>query len=343
MYLELLNERNLPPLQGREDMLKILQEEEYGFLPPAPEALTWEIKHNVVPRFCGNKASFDRVTLRYTLHGKTNEFPVSCVIPTKSGKHPFFVMANFRADVPDRFMPTEEIVDHGFAVLSFCYEDVTKDNADWTDGLAGILYPDGTRHNPTDPGKIAMWAWAMQRVMDYAQTLEQLDQSTAVACGHSRLGKTALLAAATDSRFTHVHSNDSGCGGAAITRQKIGETVAEICKRFPYWFCENYQKYIDRESEMPFDQHYLVACVAPRYVSIHSAMEDTWADPLSELLTCIAASASYAPYQTAGFVWDDRAFEPELTFGSGSIGYYLRPGTHYFSRRDWLDLIDFLG
>ena len=88
----------------REDMLKVLQEEEYGFLPPAPEDLTWEIQKNVVPRFCGNKATYDRVTLRYTLCGKTGEFPVSCVIPNKPGKHPFFVMPNFRADVPDRFM-----------------------------------------------------------------------------------------------------------------------------------------------------------------------------------------------------------------------------------------------
>jgi hypothetical protein len=342
MYLELLKERNLPPLRSREEMLQILQEEEYGFLPPAPEALTWEIKQNVVPHFCGNKASYDRVTLRYTLHGQTKEFPVSCVIPKKSGRHPFFVMANFRPDVPDRFMPTEEIVDHGFAVLSFCYEDVTKDNAEWSDGLAGILYPDGVRHHATDPGKIAMWAWAMQRVMDYAQTLEQLDHSTAVACGHSRLGKTALLAAATDKRFTHVHSNDSGCGGAAVTRQKIGETVAEICKRFPYWFCENYKKYIDRENEMPFDQHYLVACVAPRYVSIHSAIEDTWADPLSELLTCMAASNAYVPYQLEGFRYAEQAFQPEITFHDGSIGYYLRPGTHYFSREDWHTLIAFV-
>ena len=342
MYLELLKERNLPPLQSREDMLKVLQEEEYGFLPPAPEDLTWEIKKNVVPRFCGNKATYDRVTLRYTLCGKTGEFPVSCVIPNKPGKHPFFVMPNFRADVPDRFMPTEELVDNGFAVLSFYYQDVTKDDADWTDGLAGILYPDGVRHNPTDPGKIAMWVWAMHRVMDYAQTLEQLDLNNAVACGHSRLGKTALLAAATDTRFTHAHSNDSGCGGAAITREKVGETVAEICKRFPYWFCENYQKYIDRESEMPFDQHFLIASIAPRYVSVNSAIEDTWADPLSEMLSCIAASEAFEGYQMDGFVYDERAFAPEITFGQGSIGYYLRPGTHYFSREDWHALFAFI-
>ncbi|MBQ2859273.1 MAG: hypothetical protein IJE82_02830, partial [Alphaproteobacteria bacterium] len=133
--------------------------------------------------------------------------------------HPFFVHVNFRDLNPDRYMPTEELIDNGFAVLSIYYNDVATDDGDFTKGLAGVLYPDGKRKTDTDCGKIAMWAWAAQRALDYAETIPQkLDMKRSVVCGHSRLGKTALLAGATDERFAFSYSNDSGCSGAAIAR-----------------------------------------------------------------------------------------------------------------------------
>ena len=341
MYVDILRKRNLPELQKRDDMLRILQEEEYGYIPPKPDYMTWDIKEDVVKRFCANKASYSQVTLHCEINGEIFSFPFACVIPKAEGKHPFFIHINFRPDVPDRYMPTEELVDNGFAVLSFCYQDVTKDNDDMTDGLAGILYPEGKR-KPTDAGKIAMWAWAAQRVMDYAQTVENLDLNCAIVCGHSRLGKTALLAAATDERFLCGYSNDSGCSGAAITRGKVGETVEDICKRFPYWFCENYLKYIGKESEMPFDQHFLIASIAPRLVCVGSAVEDRWADPNSEMLACIAASPAYKQYGMDGFEYEKHELKVGDVYHDGHIGYHMRGGTHYFSREDWLQLIHFI-
>ena len=183
-------------------------------------------------------------------------------------------------------MPTEELVDNGFAVLSFCYQDVASDDGDFTNGLAGLLFPDGNR-GPSDPGKIALWAWAAHRVMDWAETrTDALDLTQGVVCGHSRLGKTALLAAATDPRFAYAYSNDSGCSGAALARGTRGETVRDICQKFPFWFCENYLQYVDNENSLPFDQHDLIAAIAPRRVLIGSASEDTWADPLGTARLC---------------------------------------------------------
>ena len=180
----------------------------------------------------------------------------------------------------------------------------------------------------------------MQRLLDYAQTLpDVLDLNTAIACGHSRLGKTALLAAATDERFAFAYSNNSGCSGAAITRQKEGETVQNICTRFPYWFCENYQQYKNNEDAMPFDQHFLLAAIAPRYVLVGSASEDLWADPLAEQQCCVAASAAFEN----GFIGPDRPAEIGERFYDGDIGYHLRKGAHYFSREDWNGLISFVG
>ena len=271
MLDDILFKRKLPSLKSREEMLSLLLDEEYGRLPPNPEKLTFEVVDKpIVNRFCASKATLHKVIAKCILNGNEFSFPFYRTLPTAPGKHPFFVHINFRPDVPDRYMPSEELVDNGFAVFSFCYTDITSDNGDFTDGLAGILYHEGKR-NPNDAGKIAMWAWAAQRIMDYAVTLSDvLDLDRAVVCGHSRLGKTALLAAATDTRFTFAHSNDSGCSGAAITRGKVGEQAFDICKRFPYWFCENYLKYANNEHLMPFDQHWLIALAAPRPVYVAS-------------------------------------------------------------------------
>lgn len=336
---DIMTDRKIPELLPQKQMLSLMLENVYGFLPPKPNDMYFEISEKIIPNFCAGKATCDKVTAICSMGGKSFSFPFYITVPTNNKKHPFFVHINFRPDIPDRYQPTEELIDNGFAVLSFCYEDVTSDDGDFTNGLAGILYPDGIRKSLTAPGKIAMWAWAAQRVMDYAEKLsDSLDLASAIVCGHSRLGKTALLAAATDERFAFAYSNDSGCSGAAITRNKQGETVKNICDGFPYWFCENYKKYIDNEANMPFDQHFLVASIAPRKVLIGSASEDIWADPISEQLCCFAASPAFEK----GFDSPDRKAEIGEEFFSGDIGYHLRKGLHYFSREDWNKLIKFI-
>lgn len=336
MLNKLLRERNLPPLLSREEMLLILQKEVYGKIPSPPENISFTVEENYIPNFCAGKAICNKITAVCTIGTSVFSFPFYATIPTDDNKHPFFVHINFRDYVPDRYMPTEELVDNGFAVFSFSYNDVTTDNNDFTDGLAGVLYKNGKR-KPDDAGKIAMWAWAAHRVMDYAQTLEdKLDLNNSIVCGHSRLGKTALLTAATDCRFKFAYSNNSGCSGAAISRQKNGEQIKDIYTVFPYWFCENYKKYIDNEDAMPFDQHYLLASISPRNVLVGSASKDLWADPVSEQLCCLAASDCFEK----GFVCDKTA-EIGDEFFEGDIGYHLRDGLHYFSRTDWLKLIKF--
>ena len=333
-----LEQRGIPPLLDRQEMLDLLLREEYGYLPPAPDSIRWEIKRDQIRFFCAGKAKLHKVIADCRWGEKHFSFPFSWVEPTVEKKLPFFVHINFRSDIPDRYQPTEELVDNGFAVLSFCYKDISSDDGDMTNGLAGVLYPDGKREADS-AGKIAMWAWAAQRLMDFAYTLEdKLDLSCGIVCGHSRLGKTALLAAATDERFAFAYSNDSGCSGAAITRGKQGETVNDICRVFPYWFCENYKKYEDNEPSMPFDQHYLLAAIAPRYVLVGSAVEDIWSDPMSEQLACLAAAPAFAD----GMLDGDKEAEPGDVFFEGRIGYHMRRGAHYFSREDWLRLIAFV-
>lgn len=335
---EKINERKLPELRSKEEMLDLLLREEYGYIPPVPSEITFDVQNNYIPNFCAGKAESKKIIANCLIGDKTFSFPFYAVIPVKEGKYPFFIHINFRDDVPDRYMPSEELVDNGFAVFSFCYGDVTSDDGDFTNGLAGILYEIGKR-NPTDAGKISMWAWAAHRVMDYAYlNSEKLDLSCAVVCGHSRLGKTALLTAATDERFNFAYSNNSGCSGAAIFRGKQGETAENICDAFPYWFCENFSKYGNYEYEMSFDQHYLLASIAPRFVCVGSATRDLWADPVSEFLSCVAASKAFnKPFECA-----DRLPQVNDTWFNGDIGYHLREGLHYFCREDWNNLIKFI-
>ncbi len=341
MLQNILQDRQVPALLSRAEMLEIMQHEVYGCLPPKPDALAWTVQENFIPNFCAGKVTCQRVELTAMLGEQSFTFPFVAVIPKTLGPHPFFIHINFRPNVPDQYMPSEEITDNGFAVLSFCYNDVTTDNNDFENGLAGVLYKDGKR-GPHDAGKIAMWAWAAQRVLDYAEQEPRLDKSCVTVCGHSRLGKTALFCGATDERFTFAYSNNSGCSGAAITRDKTGETVEIITRAFPFWFCEAYQQYANREHEMPFDQHFVVASVAPRYAYVAGALEDTWADPYSEMLSCVAASPAYEAQGLKGFVCEDRLPVPGDRWHEGTIGYHLRAGEHYFGREDWNTVMDFI-
>ena len=337
MLKEMLEARKVPLLKSREEMLDIMQREVYGFIPDKPQKISFEKKEEI-SNFCCGKAVFNKITANCVINGREFSFPFYETLINDGKKHPFFVAINFRDSVPDMYMPIDEIVDGGFSVLSFCYKDITNDDGDFTDGLAKLLYSDGERGSG-DCGKIAMWAWAAHRVMDYAeQNPEIFDLERATVCGHSRLGKTALLAGATDTRFKFVYSNDSGCSGAAITREKQGERVGVITNVFPFWFCKNYAKYSEKEDTMPFDQHYLAASVAPRCLLIGSASEDIWADPMSELLTCVAASPAF----DGGFKYEDREPQIDDKFFDGKIGYHLRGGTHYFGRTDWQRIMEFV-
>ena len=221
----------------KSEIVDLLLREEYGYLPSAPISVKAELVERD-KRFCAGKADLEIYNLVCECGFGSFSFPIRVVIPKKNRPVPAFVHINFSPDVPDKYQPTEEIVDAGYAVLSFCYKEVTSDDGDFTSGLAGLVYPAGKR-NPDSCGKLGLWAWAAMRVLDYALTLDSIDPNRISVTGHSRLGKTALLAGMLDERFYCAFSNDSGCSGASIARGNDGETVKNIVDRFPYWFCEN--------------------------------------------------------------------------------------------------------
>ncbi|MBQ9921873.1 MAG: hypothetical protein IJO52_06780 [Clostridia bacterium] len=320
---------------------KMLCENEYGYLPPLPLETKFELL-KCDKSFCAGKAYLREYKLSMVLaNGKSFSFPFRYVKPNTDGNKKAVVLINFRPHVPDKYYPAEHICDRGYAVASFCYTDVTSDDNDFTNGLAGALFGN-TPRRAYDTGKIMMWAWAAMRVCDFLMTQSDIDHDNIIVTGHSRLGKTALVCGAFDGRFTFVHSNDSGCSGAAISRGKKGENIAKIVTQFPYWFCPEYAKHAENEDKMPFDQNHLLYCIAPRYVYISSAEEDLWADPLSEMLNCRAASAVYEAFGMKGFVCEDKMPAAGDTYHDGEIGYHIRSGAHYFSDYDWERLLDFV-
>ena len=333
----LLDKRDLPALKSREEMLAILQTEVYGTMPAAPPNITFSTKEKNVSNFCNGKADLYEVTAKCTVNGKEFVFPFSFAMPKDAEKVPFFMFIGFTRGIASKYQPTATLIDNGYGILYFDYQDIASDDKHFNNGLSAILYPDGTRGD-TDPGKIAMWAWGAHRLMDYAETVsDKLDLTRSIVCGHSRTGKAALLAGATDTRIQFTYSNNSGCTGAALSRGKFGETVDRVTDLFPYWFCKNYRKYANKESSMPFDQHYLLASIAPRKVLVGSGSTDYVADFQSEQLACLAASPAFEK----GFACTVLAVAGEEYF-EGDIGYHLREGEHAFKEEDWLKLIKFV-
>lgn len=359
MVNEMLEKMNLPsPLditgkrittkeeweEARPLVLKTMLENEYGYIPDVPEKVSFEITKFDDRRYCAGKAYYAEVEATSVINGESFTFPFVYVYPKKGNKHKTVVHINFRSNVPDEYMPTEEIIDNGFGCASFCYKDVTSDDGDFTNGLAGIVYKNSER-TLHSPGKIAMWAWAAMRVMDFLQVRDEVDKTSITVAGHSRLGKTALLTAAFDTRFACAHSNCAGCSGDALNRNKIdgNETIGHITNIFPFWFCEKYKEFSDKDNETPFDQHFMHALIAPRKVHVASAERDIWAAPPQQFLACVAADEVYKLYGMKGFVYEEEDFLKKGKYlNDGNIGFCYREGTHYFSRDDWHGLMDFL-
>ena len=229
----------------------------------------------------------------------------------------------------------------GLAVASFHCGDVSPDNGDFTSKAGGLFQVD--RSLPTAPGKLALWAWGASVVREYLAACPEIDQKAVAVAGHSRLGKTALLAGALDKRFQFVFANESGCSGAALYRGKQGETAADIQRVFPYWFSPSFASYTGNPEQLPFDQHFLLSLIAPRKLYVSSAAEDLWSDPAAEFLGCLAASPAF---EAAGVPRScgsggGAPAGPGLTT-RGTSATTCGRARHFLSREDWRQFAAYL-
>lgn len=237
--------------------------------------------------------------------------------------------------------PVELALSRGYALATAYAGDIDPDFDDgFHNGLHALLPDAGLPRADDAPGTLAAWSFGLSRLLDALSRLPEIDAARVAVIGHSRLGKAALWAAAQDERFALAISNQSGCGGATLSKRRFGERLLHINRRFPHWFCPAFHRFNEREHELPLDQHLLLALQAPRPVYVASAAADLWADPLGELLACQASSPVYELFGKAGLPATSELPEPAGSLGE-QIGYHLRPGAHDITPRDFWHYLDF--
>ena len=285
------------------------------------------------------------------VHANDHTFPFYLFVPADAKKPvPAFVWVenelymgktDFERSIDYEFLPVSRILSRGYAVAVMPVYYVSPDwvhHAEFKKGVFSAM-EDPKHRTDRSWATISGWALGMSLILDYMETDQDIDHLKVTAIGHSRGGKTALWAGATDQRFALVISNSSGCTGAAYTRGKKGEHIKDI--NISDWFCENYQRFNDREDMLPVDQHMLLAAIAPRPLYVKSDVEDEWSDPEAELKSAKLASAVYELYGMKGLVMEEEIPVLSKKYHEGTIGYHLAPGDHNLTIFDWDCYMDF--
>lgn len=368
----------------RAEVMRALEAHVYGRTPDTSAqqaAVTQEVREHDASAL-GGKAS--RTQLRVWPVGRKGPFiDLLVYLPNgREGKSPVFLGANFggnhtAVDDPKVLLPEtwvskqwaepsrpdraseklrgtqssrwqlEMLIARGYGLATFYYGDVEPDHPEgWKEGFRAFLSPAGkdTVWKDGEWACIGAWAWGLSRTLDALARMPGVDASRVAVIGHSRLGKAALWAGAQDERFALVISNESGCGGAALSKRIFGETVGVISgfykgRGFPHWFTARFSTYSENEAALPLDQHWLLATIAPRPLYVASAAEDLWADPRGEFLGAVHADPVFRLLGAKGLGTD--AF-PEVGRSVGqSVGYHNRAGKHDVTAEDWANYLDF--
>jgi hypothetical protein len=239
--------------------------------------------------------------------------------------------------------PIKDAIERGYGVATFYYGDIEPDHLEgWRDGVRGYAWKlvGQKEGGPQEWGALGAWAWGLSRALDHLETIPEINARQVVVLGHSRLGKTALWAGAQDERFAIVISNNSGEGGASLARRNYGENIACSIEHASWRYCDKFRDWVDRENELPFDQHMLLGLAAPRPVYVASATKDALADPKGEFLAAVHAEPIYRVFGLRGLemtAWPPQADKPL----GHSIGYHLRTGNHAITRYDWQQYLNF--
>lgn len=332
----------------RPEVLGMFEEHVYGKMPKGFERIKFKVNRESTNAMEG-RATLKEVDVVIFNRGDSVVISMVLFLPNNlRGRAPAFLLINNRSKrnmdpsrtVRTAFWPAELAIDSGYAVAAFHVADAAPDRKDrYQDGVLKRLYPEMLAKS-NGMKAIGSWAWAASRVMDYLVAEPRIDPKRIGIVGHSRGGKTALWAAAQDSRFSMVFSSCSGSTGASLARRRFGETVSLINKQFGYWFCDNYNTFSNDVDNLPIDQHMLISLIAPRPVYTTNATEDRWADPYGSYLSLIHAVPVYKLYQKHV---DLPLVMPgyDMPILNSTIGYHFRKGIHDLNLYDWTNFIRF--
>jgi len=332
----------------RNELLELFRDNVYGRRPDVEYSVTCEKTAEIKDAFDG-AATGRSMTATIKIGEREYSFPFVLFIPNHARKPvPAVIHINNRYFIPlekaasehDPFWPVKTLIERGYATASFHTSDVDPDKKDGYEDGVRAFFADGKPPEDKAWRSLSAWGWAASRVLDHLETLDAVDSKRVAVVGHSRGGKTSLWAACEDPRFAIAYSNDSGCGGAALSRRAYGETVQRITTSFPHWFCVPFSEYAGRENELPVDQHEVIALIAPRGVYVTSADEDLWADPKGEYASLVAAAPVFK------LLGKESLTNPEMPPLNrprvvGQTGYHIRTGGHGLGQQDWDWFLDF--
>lgn len=345
----------------------------YGQIPAEDLKVLFEVKHED-PEALNGIARSRSIEIHLEGNGQKHVIPMMLYLPKEGkGPYPTFIGLNFygnhtihsdpnipistswarnntefcifnnQADEVSRGVrsprwPVERLIRRGYGLAVMYSGDIDPDYDDGFENGVHKLF--GAKRDKESWGTISAWAWGLSRGMDYLAQHEDVDSEKVIVIGHSRLGKAALWAGASDERFAMVISNDSGCGGAALSRRKYGERLTDINKNFPHWFSDSFLQYNGKEEQLPVDQHQLISLIAPRPVYVGSAQQDEWADPYGEYLSLHFAAPVYELLGHPSPLSENQPAVNQVVH-SGKLGYHMRSGKHDITRFDWERYMDF--
>ena len=330
----------------RPELLELFTSQVFGRVPTTPFQKSITVVKEDKNAMNG-LSTLKLVDITITAKGKTLTIHMGLFIPNNATKPiPVFLLIcnrdpgniDFTRVKKSEFWPAEEAIARGYAIAAFDNADVDPDKDDgFKNGIHGLL--DNGR-TPESWGTIAAWAWGASRCVDYLVTDKKIDMQKIAVIGHSRGAKTSLWAGAIDHRIAMVISNEAGCGGSSISRRRIGETIYEINRGFPHWFCTNFRIYNNNEDSLPVDFHMLMALTAPRLLYIASAENDLWGDPHGQYLALQNAVPAYNLFIVKSSL-NEAMPALNAPVKSGNIAYHIRDGKHNMLLKDWNFFMDF--
>lgn len=234
--------------------------------------------------------------------------------------------------------PLKDILERGYAVAEVFPSEVAADSKAYApvdlDRIGRLVAPERAPE-----GVVAVWAATFGWAIDGLEEDQRIDHGKIVAWGHSRHAKAALLAGAYDDRIAGVVSHQSGTGGATLSTSDNGESVARITTSYPHWFSPTFAEFAGRESELPVDQHQLIALNAPKPVFLGNGWKDVWSDPNGAFRAAMAADEVYEFLGYEGLTQSGLA---DPNYLGGDIAFQIRSGGHGVRRADWRAFLDWM-